>query len=125
MWAYLSTHPKLTAESILKEKSETGRLFGACCVMTSDGGPNDEFYGWENLVFPKVIKHFAKQSKLTEEVYNNALSRMFADDIPVTMSSQEEEEYYQYAIEQRDRELNEYFGSDSEYMRQFKEACFE
>lgn len=123
MRGYLNNHIELRATAILQEKSETGKLFGNCCVMESDGAMTDEYDSWKNVVIETVIKHFAgKKEKPTMEEYDAAYGQMFMEHC-----SEEElndYEYQDFLRERFEKAIETYFGSRYGDQRRFKEECF-
>lgn len=123
MKKHLELHRDLSAMSILDEKSDTGRLFGNCCVCIDDNGYNIDDASYENVVFDLVIRHFEKKTGPAKSEMDKAIKSMFKFDVPKGLDLYEEADYYSYAEEGRVFRLNAYFGSDWKKVEEFLNRC--
>lgn len=122
MTKYLNNHNDLTATDILKEKSNVGKVFKNCSVCTFEVLNSYDFNEFENVAFPIVVKWFAgKKEKPSIDDYDGAISKMFYEG---EYSYDDDSDYYDYMMEQRNMKFNSYFGSD-DWLNIFKNQCFE
>lgn len=121
MAKYLIRHTDLTAIDVLNENSDFGKVFSNCSVCTLESDITD-YCTFENVGFPVVVKWFAgKREKPSIDDYDGAISKMFYEG---EYSYDEDSDYYDYMMEQRNMKFNSYFGSD-DWLNIFKNQCFE
>ena len=104
-------HPEMDALSIFNEKSEMGTMFSNCSVLEVEGHPYEEFDQWVNVAYDVLEKHFANQPKHQFADYKRAHQSMFMVNIPAWSDDPEVQDYYVNAQENREFQMNAYFGT--------------
>ena len=122
---YLNLHQELTAIDLYYEKSDFGKVFINCSVMTDEGMMDDEYTTWKNVGIDVVIEHFKGRANLSIAQKNDAEKKMFMDNIPNDDDNDPEiQDWIEHAYEQRADMLEKYFGSDLELRKRLETACF-
>lgn len=124
MRKYLELHPDMSALSILDSRKESGEVFGNCCVCITDNCQIFEDTDYENVAFEMVMKHFERKEKPSYREFERALNKMFQFDVPDYIGPADYEAYMDGAVEDRDRRLASYFGSNWDKVNEFKSRCF-
>jgi len=130
MKQHLANHPGVTALDVMSEKGVTSYIFGNCSVMVRDASITENYCEYKQVAFDAIITHFsAKKVKPTLEQYEKAMGDMFKVDTPEFDDPNDEYAYWDYAAENYDNKMQEYFGSNYDRkegnpLREFKEKCF-
>ena len=128
MEEFLEKHLDLTALDILDEKSDVGRLFNNCCVLTVGGYNNLDINGgiYTQMAFNAVIRHFSNQDpKPPLSKYKEAYERMFKEyELDNFTDPEEAYTYYQDMKLYYIWEYCSYFGTNKDLITRFKSECF-
>lgn len=125
MVRYLESHPDLTAIDVVTENSEILEIFGNCTVCLVNNNYMEDNSKYENVAFDIVIKHFAQKIKPSYTQFDHAMNNLFRIEVPEGLSPMEYDDFYNGAVDNRDRQLVTHFGSDWDKVTAFKERCFE
>ena len=130
MKTFLANHGEMTALDVMSEKGGMPYIFGNCCVAVKDVMATENYCEYKQVAFDAIITYFsAKKVKPTLEQYEKAMGDMFKVDTPEFDDPNDEYAYWDYAAENYDNKMQEYFGSnydrkESNPLREFKEKCF-
>lgn len=128
MEEFLEKHLDLTALDILDEKSDVGRLFNNCCVLTVGGYHNLDINGgiYTQMAFNAVIRHFSNQDpKPPLSKYKEAYERMFKEyELDNFTDPEEAYTYYQDMKLYYIWEYCSYFGTNKDLITRFRSECF-
>ena len=128
--AYLKNHEELTAIDLMKDKGPLHDIFKSCCVCVKDAMETDNWCEYKQVAFDVVIGHFSqKETKPTYEEYEKALGNLFNEEPPKFDDQYEENQYWAYATEAYENNMQEYFGSgydrkEGGKLAEFKMKCF-
>lgn len=124
MRSYLEQHHELTPLHFYDEKSEPGRVFKNCCVLTEESMMTDEFNAWKNVAIDVVGSRFVNSPKLSLKDEKDAYNKMYMDDIPDCDDDPDAQDFIENAYEQRSYKLKAYFGSNDDAFQKFITMCF-